>query len=244
MKENLAQQQIPVSPPPTPVIDTKTKRPWIMLAGLLIILLLFGGYLYLYSSGSFDACLMVLTPARNIKTDECKTFGSSCISKGWKADPSCRKIDETVYTEATRTANWKTYSDKQLLFRYPEDWTIDPVQVFGSRSEVEFKYQKTSAFSLTYFANYNNGTEKPFTTLEEFIGTRDGYVKEILLADQKAKYIVDPGDPGHVIPYEEILFFSPDNKAIISLHYEQSYYDVPKANKILDQILSTFKFIN
>lgn len=171
--------------------------------------------------------------------------GYLIYQKQSKSTPSLQPTTQPSPSPTDETANWKTYRDERLMFRYPEDWTIDPVQVFGSRSEIEFKYQKTSAFSLTYIANYNNGTEKPFTTLEEFTGTRrDRYSKEILLAGQKAKYIVDPGDPGHVISYEEVLFFSPDNKAIVSLHYEQSYYDVPKANKILDQILSTFKFIS
>lgn len=160
----------------TPVRNKKTKRLWILLAGLLIILLLFGGYLfYLYSSGLFDICLMVLTPARNTKTGECKTFGSSCIPIDWKSDQSCAKIDETVYTEATRSANWKTY--KSMLYGYsvklpPELFTDEIV----NRVDIKTKPPGYPSASISVVTSPN---DFEFKFLSQFLSMKINDQKKI-----------------------------------------------------------------
>jgi len=243
MEENLPPSQVPVNPVP-PVQPPPPKR--FPLKQILVVVLVVGIFfapIPFYVSGDRAVCLGI----------------DICPRQGWNLGPSLwQRISGGFFLRQSvqpsspltpipapdPTANWKTYSDKQLTFRYPGDWTIDPIQVFGSRSEVEFKYQKTSAFSLAYIANYNNKTEKPFATLEEFIGTRNGYVKEILLTGHKAKYIDDPGDSGHVVPYEAVFIFSPDRSSIFSLRYTKAYFEKSGADKVLDQILSTFNFID
>lgn len=141
-------------------------------------------------------------------------------------------------------ASWKTYNyiDNSIMFKYPEDWQAEKEGIFGSRSVTEFKYKNTALLELTVQGNYNQITGKPYKNLDEFLGPRLSKSKETLIDGQAAKRIEDQGDPGHVIPYEEVLVFTPDKKAIVSLYYKSSYYDKPNANRILDQILFTFKF--
>lgn len=147
-------------------------------------------------------------------------------------------------TENDITASWRTYNyiDNSIMFKYPEDWQAEKEGIFGSRSVTEFKYNNTPLFELTVQGNYNQGTGQSYKNLNEFLGVRLSKSKETLVDGQEAKRIEDQGDPGHVIPYEEILVFTPDKKAIVSLYYESSYYDKPNANRIFDQILSSFKF--
>ena len=145
------------------------------------------------------------------------------------------------------TADWPTYNsiDNSLMFKYPEDWHAGKTEVFGSRTITEFKYNNnTSLFELTLYGNHNQLTGKPYNNLGEFLGSRITKSKDIFIDGHTAKKIEDQGKPGHVIPYEEVIVFTPDNKTIVSLNYKSSYYDKPTANGVLYQILSTFKFTN
>jgi hypothetical protein len=157
-----------------------------------------------------------------------------------------RIVDKTASSSSINnvTANWRTYSsiDNSLMFKYPVDWEVEKESVFGSRTVTEFKYKNTPLFELTLQGNYNQITGKPHNSLNEFLGPRLIKSKDIFIDGHAAKKIEDQGEPGHVIPYEEAIVFTPDNKAIVSLNYTSSYYDKPTANGILDQILSTFKF--
>jgi len=141
------------------------------------------------------------------------------------------------------TVNWSTYHsiDNSLMFKYPRDWQAEKAEIFGSRTVTEFKYNNTVLFELTLHGNYNQVTGKPYNNLNEFLGPRLIKSKDIFIDGHAAKKIEDQGQPGHVIPYEEAIVFTPDNKTIVSLYYKGSYYEKPAANGILDQILSTFK---
>lgn len=141
------------------------------------------------------------------------------------------------------TADWKTYTSESASFLYPQDWVAESPQVFGSRSEVDFKYNLTTVLALSMVGNYNNSTGEPFATLNEFLGNRDSNAKEINVGGYQAKRITSTGETGHVIPYEEVVLFTPDKSLIVSLYYQASYYEKPEANRVLDQILSTFKFL-
>jgi len=144
------------------------------------------------------------------------------------------------------SAKWKPYSNPiiKVSFKYPSDWEAGETQTFASKSVVEFSYQKTSLFVVSVYANYNNGTGKPFASLDEFTGEiKDATSKEISIAGYKAKMVTYPGFPGHAIPSQEALLFTPDNSGIISLFYQADYYfDKPDSKEVLDQILSTFRF--
>lgn len=143
------------------------------------------------------------------------------------------------------TTNWQTYTDKQksFSFQYPQDWTTDDEQLLGSRKEIDFIYNRTTVLALSIIANYNNATGKPFKSLEEYIGQRITKARNITTGNLNGKLITDTGEEGHVIPYQEAILFSPNNTNILSLYYQAAYYENPQADEILNQILSTFQFL-
>lgn len=194
-----------------------------------------------------------------------------CPSKGWYLSPSIgsrfisryiiksyeqQAVEITFSPQPTtsndETAKWKTYSSFDVTpsvgatFQYPEDWKVKPVQIFGSRTEVGFEYQFTTTFTLSIIANYNQETGKPYVSLNEYVRQRMDISKDIAIGIYSAKRItatkIPPELSGHVIPYEEVILFTPDKSAIISLYYQKDFYNKSGADKILDQILSTFKF--
>jgi hypothetical protein len=148
-----------------------------------------------------------------------------------------------VSPSSAETANWKTYQDKTLSFRYPQDWTAEPQQVPDLILSVEFKYNLTPTLTLTEKANLNNDTGKPFATLDEYLSGR-GNNENITVGGYPAKKITGKGIEGHVLPYEEVTLFTPNRSVIVSLYYNEGYYEVPGANRVLDQILSTFKSLD
>lgn len=141
------------------------------------------------------------------------------------------------------TANWKAYTDNFVSFRYPQEWGAGPTQTFGSRNVVEFQYNYGTPLTFAKIANYNNATGRPFSTLNEFLGVRIDEAKNITVANSPAKKVTSKGREGHVLAYEEVVFFAPDKSSIISFYYEAENYPVPGSNQILDQILSTFQFL-
>lgn len=142
-------------------------------------------------------------------------------------------------------SNWKTYSNlsPSFSFKYPLDWTIDDEQIFGSRKEINFRYNQTTTLTLTVSANYNNETGNPFTTLDEYLGTRALIANDINIGNIKAKLVIDPGKEGHVVPYQEVVLFLTGNSTnILSFYYQKDFYNNPQSENVLSQILSTFIF--
>lgn len=142
------------------------------------------------------------------------------------------------------TADWKTYQDGQVSFIYPHDWEVQEPTVLGSRTAAEFKYKNTALFMVTHQANYHNGTGKPFSSLEEYLGTRSNLATEIKVDDLTAKLISAQGDGGQTISYKEMLVFTPSKSNIVSLYYRYPYYDRPETEHVFDQILATFRFLD
>jgi hypothetical protein len=154
------------------------------------------------------------------------------------------EYDQKINNIST-TGNWKTYNfiDDSIMFKYPGDWQAQKEEIFGSRTVTEFRYKNTSVLELTAQGNYNQVNGQPYKSLGEFLGVRFEQSKETIVDRQVARRIEDQGDPGHVIPYEEIVVFTPDKKAVVSLYYKSSNYDKTDTNGILDKILSSFRFL-
>lgn len=144
----------------------------------------------------------------------------------------------------TDISSWKTYTaaDNTFSFKFPAQWTVQPNQVFGSRSVIEFQFQNNPLFTITLLGNYNQITGQPFKTLGEYLGTKDVKSMGFVFDGRQAKRVTDPGQAGHVLPSEEVVAFSKDNKYIVSVYFEPDYYPQAVKNKTFDQILSTFKF--
>ena len=145
------------------------------------------------------------------------------------------------------TVGWKTYisTDNSFTFKFPDDWQVQPANIFGSRTVNEFRYNNNPFFEVSLVGNYSQITGKRFSNLEEYIGkTRSQYSKNIIINNLLAVKITDPGDGGHIIPYEEMIIFSKDNNNIISLYFNYGFYPESEKGKVFDQILSTFKFLD
>lgn len=148
------------------------------------------------------------------------------------------------FLDITNTSSWKTYvaADNIFSFKFPFQWAAQPNQILGSRSVTEFRFQNNPLFTVTLLGNYNQITGQPFKTLEEYLGVRNAKSKVFSLNGIPAKRVTDPGEAGHVLPYEEVVVFSKDNKFIVSLYFEPDYYPSAVQDKTFDQILSTLKF--
>lgn len=137
------------------------------------------------------------------------------------------------------TADWKTYTTQFYSFKYPPQWQAQKSYTYDSGSETGFEYDYGYPFYVRHIGNYNQLTSKPYSSLQEYLGSRSGSIKDIQIDSFPAKHVSNPGDEGRVVPYEEVLVFVPNRTFILSLYYQ--LYD--KADiKTFDQILSTFKF--
>jgi hypothetical protein len=155
-------------------------------------------------------------------------------------------ITSPTVTKNEITASWKTYYsiDNSIRFKYPADWQAEKEQIFGSRTVTAFKYKNNLVFELTIQENYNQVIGKPYKDPAEFLGQRLSRSRDVFVDGQPAKIIEYQGDPGHVPPYQEVVVFTPENKAIVSLYFKSSYYNKPTADRVFKLIISTFEFLN
>lgn len=144
--------------------------------------------------------------------------------------------------ETNPTADWKIFSNDTLSFSYPPNWEKGETSIFGSRSETEFTYQYGKPLYLRYLGNYNQITGNPYGTLDEYLKIWNKTGQDITVSSYQAKYIANPGG-GHTIAFEEVVFFTPNEKGIISLYFQPRYYNESIPSETFSQILSTFKFI-
>lgn len=223
-----------------------------------------------YPVGSIDALAVSCTTTITVPTGGDESTTANCylpletgkyLAYEQKVKPvgmsinMCEQLSQMGVTEVTwlRTlsnsqelaspsATWKNYKDETLSFEYPGDWEVTPRQVFGSHSGITFNFQNTTALSLSYIGNYNNGTGKAYSSLSEYLGASALKANNTTAAGYKALRVVDAGEPGHVVPYEQVVLYSPDGKEIISFYYQSVYYPVAAADKVLDKITATLKF--
>ena len=135
------------------------------------------------------------------------------------------------------------YIDENVSFNYPSDWEQTSYDVLGSRSIVEIQ-DKQNFYTLTFTtqANYNNGTGKPYESLQEFAGI--DYLKPFDVDGQEA---IQPLPRAGSENISAVYFFSKDKKSIYILELEANITDednVQQSWKQFDQILSTFRFLN
>lgn len=147
------------------------------------------------------------------------------------------------------TKDWQTYSDENIIFKYPKDWKVQPKQAFDSRQEVVFfKDPNNTALRLSLIGNYWFKTGKPYKTIEDYtkpqISNKEGFrVEDVTFNGNNFKLIFDQGIKGHAVPTQEAAIFSKDESFIVSLLYYPVYSN-DVSDKTLENILSTFKFTN
>ena len=205
------------SAPPTIQPPARSKKVFvIVLVALLILPLAAGGIAYKYLTNYNKPCATVLTWGRNIQTNTCKQYPSSCIPEGWKADQSC-KPSPAQYPDPT--ADWKTYTYQNISFEYPQDWVV----VFDSKVanqpngfslHAQHKnaqgYQPDGFYLSTYDSgsNYRTSQEKTFSKIGDS-------------GEDRIRF-----EEGSVSIFSSCAFYSQDQTIL----------------NICNQILSTFKF--
>ena len=174
--------------------------------------------------------------------------------------------DETVYTEDTRSANWKTYTDTKIGFsiKYPGDfYSAQSDQIIGPGDVIkpsavltptnQFNNQKPLAVTFRITISVEpKSPNLPITTKDLFgQGPVTNYdssllssrqIKEILIGGVRA-YRVDDLPIGQAGAAADVLFFNRDKFYEIWIEAFQTSGDPNSNKKLTDQILSTFKFL-
>ena len=70
-------------------------------------------------------CAQVLTPARNIKTKECRVFKNSCLAEGWQRDLDCREKENNELKTRLDSPGSETTTDSLRNFKGEEDTPRD-----------------------------------------------------------------------------------------------------------------------
>ena len=146
-------------------------------------------------------------------------------------------------TPTDPTANWKTYSDKNFSFKYPDDGTLNHNQTGNvliltyspTKYEIKFTFHKSSNEDLKkylsdrYLPNaHGNYTTSPAEPIQ--VAGYNGYMATV--------YAVDSGWFGYIV------LESQDKKSVIDIEYWSAVLENRENKTVFDQILSTFRFLN
>lgn len=164
--------------------------------------------------------------------------------------PTLTPAKKITPTPTIAISNWKTYINGNVEFsiKYPPSWKESPSQLTGNAFSQEIKDQDGFyTFEIYYRVNYNTGTGKPYNSLQEHANMP--YPGKILSIDgvEAMQYLPRAGSEN----VNSIDFFSKDKRKIYSVAlttgkstFEVSMQQVTEGQKLFDQILSTFKFVD
>lgn len=150
----------------------------------------------------------------------------------------------TSVQEGDPTANWKTYTNNNLGFtlKYPSEWLQPKETLLSTSTEVGFNDNLTIRSGIFY--NQDLGRNSTFVEVVEKYLPIDGTpAKSFTIAGRDAKQVVYK--TGESLFEIVILIPSSISKdEIVIISYKIFPGDTPLQNKQIDQILSTFKFLN
>jgi len=155
------------------------------------------------------------------------------------------------------TVDWKIYDKKypDFEFKYPQYFREEPMKLYGPEQEWGQSFENRYNLIFGSMTNYNQETGKPYVNLEEFFKI-DNVVKEIEVDGQRGIQVKPRAGSENV---NAVYFFSKNKKTIYVMElttYISDYVsdktrvnetDMPKiqeGQKLFDQILSTFKFLD
>lgn len=150
------------------------------------------------------------------------------------------------------TADWETYRNENVTFKFPSRWIEKPILIHGSGFDQEFE-DPEGKFFLTFSStgNYNQVTGKAYTNIDEYINMPH-QVKVVVIDGQEARQPLPRAGSENV---NAVIFFSKDSKFIYILRLQTgstafentpsdaSETDVEEGKRVFDPILSTFKFL-
>ena len=153
--------------------------------------------------------------------------------------------EETSLTPTSNpTKDWKLYSRQEISFQYPPTWKEKPIQLTGSGSYLEIENESgIFTFIFTNRGNYNNGTEKPYSSLQEYTNMPYPGVERIIDGQEAMQYLPRAGSEN----VNSVYFFSKDQKQIYTIELTtnvKTEEQIEKGQKLFDQIISTFKFLD
>lgn len=174
-------------------------------------------------------------------------YQKQTISPALKPTEQPTSSDETVYTEALRSADWKTYKNDEYSFSYPPDWKVsesaDITYIFSPN-----KAKDNQAFHISVIVDQSTipaeewlkqgmvggvccaeeFTLEPFSdeTFQKVVGKIHKYPGAIAMKDGKIYYIYSQSgflDGG-------VYYYDKDDAVLM------------QNIAVFDQILSTFRF--
>lgn len=207
--------------------------PILILIGVLIMVAVAGGAYYLRG----PLYQLVDCPNGIYESGQCRRWVGK-IPKLPTPQPSLLVSsvpDETVYTERTRSANWKTYIGSKFSIRYPSNLVITPSGLIEVIESVQFGDQDNEEINYIRVI-VSSGGEIAFKNKKETYLTYGIYnpkQEELSVGGLNAwQYSGTDADGRNLRQY--ILFYKDD------LQFEIDNFGINK--NIFNQILSTFKF--
>lgn len=234
---------------------------------LLIILTILGGSFFfnkIWPVSKTEPASMVMDPWRLCDLDhsgDCdsndqqifdKAFGKCRGDTGYNfeadidGDGCVVSADRDSFTGLFQEikANWQTYNNSVISFKYPLGWISGKVQVFGSSNEIIFEDPR-ERFKLSYNEriNYSPETGKPYSSFIEYI--KIPYLEPIRQIDGYEIYQVLPR-AGSEQSYT-VYFFSKSGGPILALELDtltRNEKDIKDGQELFSYILNSFKFLD
>ncbi len=123
--------------------------------------------------GGGFGCAQVLTPARDIRSDTCRTFNNACLPPGWKADPSCEgQQDSRSFQEIVKPMPAEESIDHSRLQDFTQQFQqqqqFEPFrQPFPSPAPTSGTAQPTQSAFPTHSPFPTFGQPTPFPTYQQ-----------------------------------------------------------------------------
>jgi hypothetical protein len=156
--------------------------------------------------------------------------------KSSQNSPSVSENSPFTTEEANEIVNWKRYNSKSVTFKYPSDWILDEKnQVIFAPGNAGFRlviHESAEKISDLKCLDFVSAKTVKGLRLQKYF---DRFVEEV----QDECWGFGMGD-GVVI----FISKNSDNSNIYRASYSYSKQQEEEAEKIFDQILSTFQFMN
>ena len=236
------ESSLPVTPSTTKTNSSPKKKDWFLI-GILILLIVSLATTGLLAYQNFQLKKQLQQAQQSTTpTPTAVTPAPSFTQTEQLTTPTPTTITPTP----NPTANWKTYRNEAVTFKFPSSWEEKPVVTSDSGYTQEFN-DPQNKYTLTFSSlkNYNPATGEPYASIDEYINM-PYKVKAVTIDGQDGRQPLPRAGSEHIIA---VMFFSKDSRNIYTLKLQTGNNPMDtneakakEAQKLFDQILSTFKF--